>query len=95
MTAPKSLRDAVAEMRALRLGQAPVSSEEAYAQQRESLTGYKRPNLVVEQEEDGRWIADAPEWPGVMAYGATEEAARLAALRIWIAVVDGLAGIAR
>jgi predicted RNase H-like HicB family nuclease len=24
-----------------------------------------------EQEEDGRWLADVPQLPGVMAYGAT------------------------
>jgi predicted RNase H-like HicB family nuclease len=24
-----------------------------------------------EQEEDGRWIAEVPELPGVLAYGAT------------------------
>lgn len=28
--------------------------------------------VEVEQEEDGRWIAEIPELPGVMAYGATE-----------------------
>ena len=26
----------------------------------------------TELEEDGRWIAEVPELPGVMAYGATE-----------------------
>jgi len=25
----------------------------------------------VEQEDDGRWLAGAPELPGVMAYGAS------------------------
>ena len=29
----------------------------------------------TEREEDGRWIAEVPELPGVMAYGATESAA--------------------
>jgi len=24
-----------------------------------------------EQEEDGRWLAEVPELPGVLAYGAT------------------------
>ncbi|HEX3871324.1 MAG TPA: type II toxin-antitoxin system HicB family antitoxin [Pirellulales bacterium] len=35
-------------------------------------------NLTVEfeLEEDGRWIADVPELPGVMVYGATREEAR-------------------
>ena len=28
-----------------------------------------------EQEEDGRWLAEVPELPGVLAYGATAEAA--------------------
>ena len=26
----------------------------------------------TEQENDGRWIAEVPELPGVLAYGATE-----------------------
>jgi predicted RNase H-like HicB family nuclease len=26
----------------------------------------------TEQEDDGRWIAEVPELPGVLAYGATE-----------------------
>ena len=31
--------------------------------------------LVVEREEDGRWIAEVPELPGVLVYGATESEA--------------------
>jgi predicted RNase H-like HicB family nuclease len=31
--------------------------------------------VEVEQEEDGRWIAEVLELPGVMAYGPTPEAA--------------------
>jgi len=31
--------------------------------------------LEVEQEEDGRWLAEAPALPGVMAYGDTREEA--------------------
>jgi predicted RNase H-like HicB family nuclease len=27
--------------------------------------------VEVEREEDGRWIAEVPELPGVMAYGKT------------------------
>lgn len=27
--------------------------------------------IEVEQEDDGRWLAEIPELPGVMAYGAT------------------------
>lgn len=31
--------------------------------------------IEVEQEIDGRWIAEVPELPGVMAYGSTREQA--------------------
>lgn len=32
-------------------------------------------SIEHEQEEDGRWLAEAPELPGVLAYGATAEEA--------------------
>jgi predicted RNase H-like HicB family nuclease len=31
--------------------------------------------VEVEQEVDGRWIAEVPELPGVMAYGQTRDEA--------------------
>lgn len=31
--------------------------------------------VEVEQEEDGRWIAEVPELPGVVAYGTTRDQA--------------------
>ena len=31
--------------------------------------------IEVEQEEDGRWLAEVPELPGVMAYGQTRQEA--------------------
>lgn len=31
--------------------------------------------LEFEQEEDGRWLAEVPELPGVMAYGASADEA--------------------
>jgi len=31
--------------------------------------------VEIEQETDGRWIAEVPELPGVMAYGSTQEEA--------------------
>jgi len=31
--------------------------------------------IEIEREEDGRWIAEIPDLPGVLAYGATEEMA--------------------
>jgi len=27
--------------------------------------------IEIEQEDDGRWLADIPELPGVLAYGTT------------------------
>lgn len=31
--------------------------------------------IETEREADGRWIAEVPELPGVMTYGATREEA--------------------
>ena len=31
--------------------------------------------IEIDQEEDGRWIAEVPAIPGVMAYGQTQEEA--------------------
>jgi predicted RNase H-like HicB family nuclease len=31
--------------------------------------------IEVEQEEDGRWLAEVPDIPGVLAYGQTREEA--------------------
>ncbi|MCW5552416.1 MAG: type II toxin-antitoxin system HicB family antitoxin [Verrucomicrobiae bacterium] len=31
--------------------------------------------IEVEREDDGRWIAEVPDLPGVMAYGQTSEQA--------------------
>lgn len=34
-------------------------------------------NIEIEQEEDGRWIAEIPALPGVMVYGSTREEAEI------------------
>ncbi len=31
--------------------------------------------IEIEREEDGRWIAEVPELPGVMVYGQSREEA--------------------
>jgi predicted RNase H-like HicB family nuclease len=31
--------------------------------------------IEIEREEDGRWIAEIPDLPGVMCYGQTREEA--------------------
>lgn len=33
-------------------------------------------SIECEREEDGRWLAEVPELPGAMAYGATAEEAQ-------------------
>ena len=40
--------------------------------------------IEVEQEEDGRWLAEIPELPGVLVYGQTrtEAIARVQALTL-------------
>jgi predicted RNase H-like HicB family nuclease len=40
--------------------------------------------VELEQEVDGRWLAEVPELPGVLAYGATrpEAVARVQALAL-------------
>jgi predicted RNase H-like HicB family nuclease len=32
-------------------------------------------NGEIEQEEDGRWLAEVPEFPGAMAYGVSRQEA--------------------
>ena len=45
--------------------------------------------IEVEQEEDGRWIVEAPALPGTLAYGATEAEARWrAAALAWRIIAD-------
>jgi predicted RNase H-like HicB family nuclease len=33
-------------------------------------------SIECEREEDGRWLAEVPELPGVMSYGSTPEEAQ-------------------
>jgi predicted RNase H-like HicB family nuclease len=44
-------------------------------------------SLQVEQEEDGRWLAEVPELPGVLAYGATSEEATVKAETLALRVI--------
>ena len=43
--------------------------------------------IEIEQEEDGRWIAEVPALPGVMAYGAKPEEARSKAAALALRVL--------
>lgn len=36
-------------------------------------------SIEIEQEADGRWLAEVPELPGVMAYGTSSEQAMVKA----------------
>jgi len=43
--------------------------------------------IEIEQEDDGRWIAEVLELPGVLAYGQTPEEARARAQALALRVV--------
>jgi predicted RNase H-like HicB family nuclease len=43
--------------------------------------------IETERETDGRWIAEVPELPGVMAYGTTQGEAMLKAEILALRVV--------
>lgn len=45
--------------------------------------------IEIEREADGRWIAEVPDIPGVMAYGATRhDAVANLALQIMTGSID-------
>lgn len=47
--------------------------------------------IEYDRETDGRWIADVPGLPGCLAYGATQREARIAVIRLALAILaDGL-----
>lgn len=43
--------------------------------------------VEIEQETDGRWIAEVPELPGVMAYGSTRDNALARAKALVLRVI--------
>ena len=46
------------------------------------LLGALRESLEFDREVDGRWIAEAPALPGVLAYGNTQDEAANAAVAL-------------
>ena len=44
-------------------------------------------SIEFEREEDGRWLAEIPELPGVMAYGATKPDAEIAVTALALRVI--------
>ena len=44
-------------------------------------------SIELDREDDGRWIAEAVELPGVMTYGATREEAISSAEKLAIEVI--------
>ncbi|NLI78448.1 MAG: type II toxin-antitoxin system HicB family antitoxin [Candidatus Riflebacteria bacterium] len=43
--------------------------------------------VEIEQEQDGRWIAEIPDLPGAMAYGLTREEAINRALTLALRIL--------
>jgi predicted RNase H-like HicB family nuclease len=44
-------------------------------------------SIVFEQEDDGRWLAEVPELPGVMKYSGTKEDAEIAVTALALRVL--------
>ncbi|MBM4028899.1 MAG: type II toxin-antitoxin system HicB family antitoxin [Planctomycetes bacterium] len=48
--------------------------------------------IEIDRENDGRWIAEVPDLPGVMVYGSSREEAiskvKALALRVWADRLD-------
>ena len=44
-------------------------------------------NIEIERDDDGRVIAEVPELPGVLVYGATEAEARTKAIVLALRVI--------
>jgi predicted RNase H-like HicB family nuclease len=44
-------------------------------------------NIETELEDDGRWIAEIPEVPGVIVYGKTEDEAKRKAYALALRVI--------
>jgi predicted RNase H-like HicB family nuclease len=52
--------------------------------------GDERFSIEFEQEADGRWLAEIPQLPGVMAYGTTRDDAKAAVTALALRVIaDG------
>ena len=47
----------------------------------------KRIGIHFDREDDGRWIAEAEGFPGVLAYGATKDEAFQAAAMLCLRVI--------
>jgi predicted RNase H-like HicB family nuclease len=43
--------------------------------------------IEIEQEEDGRWVAEVPDLPGVLAYGQSNTEARIKATALALHVI--------
>jgi predicted RNase H-like HicB family nuclease len=70
----------VAHLKIMSKGRKPVRSEGSRS---------VRFQFEIEQETDGRWIAEIPEIPGALAYGSTVEEAKAKAYVIALyAVAD-------
>lgn len=44
-------------------------------------------HIEFDQEDDGRWLAEIPELPGVMAYGKTKKDAEVAVTALALRVI--------
>ena len=57
------------------LGRGSAGAEREGPEHRSGYTGSVDLSIELDREDDGRWIAEALELPGVMTYGSTREEA--------------------
>ena len=48
---------------------------------------YEMLRIAIEREDDGRWIGEVPDLPGVLAYGASEAEARIKTTALALRVI--------
>lgn len=75
----------------------PHAGQSASLRTRVKAARIRKPDLIwgafmnysinTEQEDDGRWIAEVPELPGVLAYGTTREEAQARAQVLALRVI--------
>jgi predicted RNase H-like HicB family nuclease len=53
----------------------------------ESRSGQIHLSIALDREDDGRWIAEVPDLPGVLEYGATPEQAMARAEALALRVI--------
>ncbi len=95
MDGPPGSRDVIVEVtissgiEGIQVGQEVVAKVKCFTLIRSAFIPSKKLTLKLEleQEEDGRWLASAPDYPGVMRYGDDEHEALKAVVDLVLNVI--------